>query len=236
MLKRKYNAIYQDKYGVISGMITNTFTEKNSHDNYLLELKLNNTFFKGDTFDGLELQEQNNQEKELERFSFNKTQIFHSNNFVKELTDCMITFDVSLNLINTQSLASESIDGTIIISLGRFSPIDNSIIKIKTIINNSNIEVTGDSFEKLLDNLKNKIKDSYLLKNCYGCKYSDYSPYGRASFGDMMCFKHLKEKYSKVHDKLGLFEVMANNEIIQVLETYLCNQYLPRKENTGYRG
>ncbi|MEO1260422.1 MAG: hypothetical protein AAFZ15_16615, partial [Bacteroidota bacterium] len=101
---------------------------------------------------------------------------------------------------------------------------------------NSNLTVTGDSFEELFDNLKETIKETHLLRNCYGCNYSDYSPYGRDSFGDLLCFKNAKDKYLKVSGKGELFKLMSNEKIIHIQETYLCSEFEFRKKNFGYRG
>ncbi len=233
----KYEITYKDNHGTIKGVIENKFTEIDYTKNNSLELELENVLFKGDTFDGLEIQNEDKYNKEqLSRFSFNKLSVYGTNEIVKELTNCKLDVEFQVELAYKKSLLSKHINGILTVTLGSFSPKKHPIFKFSFSIENVKLESKGDSFEELFDNLKETIKESYLIKNCYGCNYSDYSPYGRDSFGDMLCLKNAKDKYLKVTGKGGLFELMSNEKIIHVQETYLCDEFEFRKANIGYRG
>ncbi|SNR14164.1 DUF6304 family protein [Tenacibaculum jejuense] len=233
----KYNITYKDNHGIIKGTLENRYTERNYTKDYSLELKLENIFFKGDTFDGLEIQNEKNYDKEqLNRFSFNELRTHGAKEVVKELTNCIIKLDLQLEFTHKKSLLPKKVNGILVIALGSYSSKEDPIFKYTFSVLNTEYKVAGYSFEELFDNLKETIKDNYLIKNCYGCNYSDYSPYGRGSFGDMLCLKNAKEKYLKINGKDGLLELMSNEKIIQVQETYLCSKFEFRKENIGYRG
>ena len=92
---------------------------------------------------------------------------------------------------------------------------------------------------KKLDNAKiNLINIEYKFKNCYGCLYSDYSPYGVGFFGSMLCFKEQKSNYLKVSNnfsKKDFFDLMEKG-CHNVPETFCCNDFNIRKRGTGYRG
>lgn len=234
----KYKITYKDQYGTIESVIENKFSEElDCLTNYALELELGDVLFKGDTFDGLELQNENKYDKEqLKRFSFNKIGVHGTNNIVKELTNYKFVLELPLKIVDKQTIATRAINGILTVALGSFSPKDYSVFQYEFTNDKSDYSVVGDSFEALFDNLKKAIKESHFIKNCYGCNYSDYSPYGRDSFGDMLCFKHAKEAYLKISGKGGLFQLMSNEKVIHVQETYLCNDFEFRKEKVGYRG
>lgn len=234
----KYEITYTDNQGKINGVIENKFTEEfNYSEDYSLILKLGPILFKGDTFDGLELQNEDSySEEELNRFSFEKLRVHGTDEIVKELTNCKLEFEFQLEIVNKHSLQLQKINGILIVDLGSFSPRKHAIFQYDFSIGNDEFNVNGDSFEELFDNLKELIKKSYLIKNCYGCNYSDYSPYGRDSFGDMQCFKSAKDKYLKISGKVGLFQLMSSEKVIHVQEIYVCDEFEFRKMNVGYRG
>jgi hypothetical protein len=96
----------------------------------------------------------------------------------------------------------------------------------------------GDDFEVGLDGLKKAIGATYHFKNCYGCLYADYSPYGLGFFSSLLCFKKQKEAYlalSANFNKSDYFKVM-DQDFGQVQETYCCASFEIRLSGTGYRG
>ena len=91
-------------------------------------------------------------------------------------------------------------------------------------------------FEDALIDISRQIADTYYLKCCFTCQYSDYSPYGCDDFGTMMCFRKHKEDYLKVNSKDEFFEHVEGKDFESRQETYLCGEYEPRRKCGGYRG
>lgn len=97
-------------------------------------------------------------------------------------------------------------------------------------------------FETSLKQICRKIWGKYLLKNCFGCLYSDYSPLGNDNFGSMLCYQTVGNDYLQVVGKYGdeyggksIWEVYEQGK--QRQETDLCPYFQPRiKTKGGYRG
>lgn len=60
----KYDITYKDDHGTIKGIIENKFAKIDYTKDYSLELELGNVFFKGDSFDGLAIQNEDKYRKE----------------------------------------------------------------------------------------------------------------------------------------------------------------------------
>lgn len=91
-------------------------------------------------------------------------------------------------------------------------------------------------FEDALKSINSQIKDTYELKCCLTCQYSDYSPYGNDGFGYMLCYRDHKDEYLKVNDKDSFFEYVADLDFEFEYETNLCKEFAPRILCEGYRG
>ena len=91
-------------------------------------------------------------------------------------------------------------------------------------------------FENALKSINSQIKDTYELKCCLTCQYSDYSPYGNDGFGYMLCYKNHKNEYLKVNDKDSFFEYVEDLDFEFEYETNLCKEFAPRILCEGYRG
>ncbi|UPK69514.1 DUF6304 family protein [Chitinophaga filiformis] len=102
---------------------------------------------------------------------------------------------------------------------------DNEIIEVGKL----------QQFEGVFERLQEKLPGNIVIKTCYTCQYSDYSVYGSDVFGDMLCFRNVKDSYTKVRDKSEYMDMMDDFERM-VQETYLCEDFSPRIKGTGYRG
>ncbi len=90
-------------------------------------------------------------------------------------------------------------------------------------------------FEGELLDLQGQLPDGTYLKTCFNCAFSDYSPLGRASFGDLACFRDNKDQYREVSSKGDLFRIWKTmTEYVQ--ETWLCPEFERRRPGAGYRG
>lgn len=93
-----------------------------------------------------------------------------------------------------------------------------------------------DDFEFALVELKALLAPlGATMKNCFGCQFSDYHVVGSCFFGHMMCFKNVRNEYQRVQNKREYLDVIDRFER-EVQETWLCEDFEPRKPGTGYRG
>lgn len=92
-----------------------------------------------------------------------------------------------------------------------------------------------DLFETALDEVREHLGAGSLLKCCFGCDFSDYSPYGNGMFGTLYCFRTAKEQYRRVVGKDEIFELW-DEAAGAVQETWLCEEWEARAANRGYRG
>lgn len=100
-------------------------------------------------------------------------------------------------------------------------------------------------FDVSLENVCKQLSGKYYLCNCYGCMYSDYSPYGCGSFGGIVCFVDVAEIYLRVKGKYSqyledgqctIWEAF-NTGGRQCYETEVCKRFKPRIGGLGgYRG
>ena len=93
--------------------------------------------------------------------------------------------------------------------------------------------IAGD-FEGELIGIQRQLPAGVYMKTCINCAYSDYSPYGQQTFGDMMCFRNMKAQYSRVASKHDFLQLGPPKEDVQ--ETYVCPEFERRQPGTGYRG
>jgi len=91
-------------------------------------------------------------------------------------------------------------------------------------------------FEPALLDICRQLQEDYALRCCFTCQYSDYSPYGNADYGFMLCFCRHKEDCLQVHSKDDFFSFLDGKDFDSRQETYLCGQYAPRTGAGGYRG
>lgn len=95
-------------------------------------------------------------------------------------------------------------------------------------------------FETSLQSICKQISGSYYLCTCFGCIYSDYSPYGQGNLGNLCCFAANKHEYLKVYSKYeGEYTIWDAFEsgCIQCQETGICGEFAPRIDCLGgYRG
>jgi hypothetical protein len=107
---------------------------------------------------------------------------------------------------------------------------------------------TSGWFEDELLELQRQLPENTCMKACINCAFSDYSPFGHQTFGDMMCFRKHKDLYRMVRTKSDLLGAMRSltgsasalraesDELPSVQETYLCPEFELRSPGTGYRG
>jgi hypothetical protein len=201
-----------------------------------LEFEIDNFKFIGTSFDDFELLNYENYSKsELKNFSFNK--IRFGNGFSYELCDCKLTVNIPIQIkdIENEKVFTENLE----MKVETGKSIGNGMTEdVKVSLNlkifDKNYSAVNFDFENGANEIKSQLEPKYKFINCFGCSFSDYSPYGKAIFGTMLCFKNKKEEYLKVKSKDGLFDLGKEDRIVQ--EIYQCSEYEPRGINVGYRG
>jgi len=201
-----------------------------------LKFEIDGFKFEGTSFEDFELLNHKNYSKtELERFSFNK--ISSGNGFAYELCDCKITVNIPTLIKHTETgkIFEENLEMKFEIgkSLENGMTEDVRVYLNLKIFNKKYCAVNYD-FEDGANEIRTQMEPKYKFNSCFGCNFSDYSPYGKAIFGTMLCFKNQKEKYIKVKSKGELFNLGKEDRIVQ--ETYHCKDFKPRENNVGYRG
>ena len=86
----------------------------------------------------------------------------------------------------------------------------------------------GD-FEGAIIEIQKKLPDNTKIKTCLSCKYSNYHPVGNGMFGELYCFKNLKEETKKICNKNDLMDIwdkgMESKKIFNVQEIFVCNDH-----------
>lgn len=65
------------------------------------------------------------------------------------------------------------------------------------------------------------------VKCCANCQYSEYSPYGSDTYGDLMCFRNSKEAWAKTgyHGLKGLEDWRSVLDIEYIQELFWCEEF-----------
>jgi hypothetical protein len=155
-----------------------------------------------------------------------------------ELCACKFTFEIPLPLVvhGRPGVGTLHVE----LDLGRPAPrggIDHEHLRLSFAHGDSLVTSSGLSglFENELLELQSRLPQDVHLKACINCLFSDYSPYGQGLFGNMLCFRNIKEEYLRVTSKVEFWEVHGRQDR-QVQETFLCEQFQLRIAGTGYRG
>ncbi len=104
--------------------------------------------------------------------------------------------------------------------------------------------ISSPWFEDSLVSMCKLMSNRYQLVNCFGCAYSDYSPYGGGNIGNLYCFYKIKDKYLTVGSKYAtseneytVLEAFEEKLHFPVQEVDLCENFSPRISTLGgYRG
>ncbi|NQY29453.1 MAG: hypothetical protein HRT69_08275 [Flavobacteriaceae bacterium] len=224
---KKYKGTFTDAFGTTEIVVVNDFD--------ILSVEVDGIRFEGEEFDDFQIiDKEKHTIAQLQRFTFIEDTI----------CDYKITVFIPQVILNKQNDSKVITDLIVEYKVGK--PTINKRIesrKIKLLLNLGNEKFEGTSevyIDDAFDKIINQFKGKYAFKNCYGCLYSDYSPYGQQGFGGLFCFVQQKEKYLKVkippdsykYDYISEF----NNGFDVVQEIYCCDKYKIRKSGVGYRG
>ncbi|MCC5945342.1 MAG: hypothetical protein JJT94_10425 [Bernardetiaceae bacterium] len=230
----KYKAVYKDNLGEMPMIVDNDYE--------LLTFTLAGLQFQGKEFSDMVLINRAHcLPEQIKRFTFIETPIYHGINPTQHtLCDCVFEVFIPQTLIELPSMKSTNVKLKLEYALGKPRPkpaisIEYERIKLSIMLDGKEIDAVADGVDTAFELLSSKIADKYKFKNCYGCMYSDYSPYGNGSFGAMQCFVKQKKAYLNIKTKNDYFDNLTTDfEIVQ--EIYKCRKYKIRTKGVGYRG
>jgi hypothetical protein len=209
--------VYSDSSGSIAGELANNGT--------LLLVRLGETVLLGYAFDSLQ----------PERMDSFPARFTLQNGFI---CNCRLDFVMPLLLKDGRMVVPATL--TVSLVLGKpdhRNAIDEERYSASLAFRRERIRTTEPArdFEDLLSTLARQLPEGMSFFNCFGCQYADYSVYGSGAFGDMMCFRNVKERYNAVRTKLDYRRIQESfDETVQ--EVYLCEEFERRKPGAGYRG
>jgi Family of unknown function (DUF6304) len=219
-----YSARYQDRFGEEATMISN--------DGTTLTMVVRGIQFHGNDFDSFEPSDTPDPAR-LSSFSCLHGSLCH----------CMIEADIPVPVVTPSGI----VDGllTFQLELGQPSPtgqMDLERLKLRLAVNQQSFCSQGNTgwFEEEMLDIQSQLPTGTLMKVCFNCAFSDYSPYGHGLFGNMICFRanntgYLTMPSGEDFDKHAYFHVMETvSEMVQ--ETYLCPEFERCAPGTGYRG
>lgn len=230
---------YSDSTGSVFTTIQNFPSEDGS--SYLL-MEIEGVLFRGSSFDDFEVVNYETYSVEqLQRFTFNKYVGYQSKADTYDLCNCRL--DVVIPVIIIRKQYQEELETSLNVSLELGAPSANNCIDYESAVFSLHLDQEyfqheGEDFEVGLEGLKKAIGTTHHFKNCFGCFYADYSPFGLGFFNSLMCFKQQKEAYKTLSNnfsKSDYFELIEKGyDLVQ--ETYSCDSFEIRPPQTGYRG
>ncbi|MCC6327003.1 MAG: hypothetical protein IT174_00705 [Acidobacteria bacterium] len=153
------------------------------------------------------------------------------------LCDFRIEFAIPLEIAQPKQTTLEELRVTISVGGADKFGFPTSDVSLELTVFERELKSRGTSqwFEDELLDIQAQLPTGCTFRSCFGCAYSDYSVYGHGFFGNMLCFRNIKDRYSKVKDKDEYMEIM-DLSIETVQETYVCPEFAIRRPGTGYRG
>jgi hypothetical protein len=154
------------------------------------------------------------------------------------LCACAFQWDMPIPLLDhgQEKISTLSIK----LELGKPAPnggLDRQKLLVVLRYNQQQIASCGLSgwFEDELMSIQRQLPNEVYLKACITCLFSDYSPLGHGSFGQLRCFRNVKQDYLKVRSKADYWSLHDRYDRL-VQETYVCADFDRRIPGTGYRG
>jgi hypothetical protein len=232
---------YTDSSGSVSTQVEN-FPSENGSSHLWMEIE--GVSFSGVSFDDFHVDSYKKHAAEkLERFTFNEY-INSTNPELDTYYLCNCRLDISIPVTVIKTNTQEEFASVLNVSLELGLPSTHGALDYESAIFSLHLEQEyfqgseSADFEEGLDHLRSAMGKKYHFKNCYGCLYSDYSPYGHGFFNSLMCFKKQKKAYldlSAKFSKSDYFKVIKQG-YSQVQEIYCCPSFEMRLPKTGYRG
>ncbi|QDU78801.1 hypothetical protein Pla110_05050 [Polystyrenella longa] len=217
-MKDFYPATYTDERGVENTVIEN--------DGETLRVTIRGVTFMGPDFDRLAPSEESTPEQ-LGYFSLGPD----------SLCACRIIFMMPISIYN----CGDNSEGSLKIEVRIDDPNSNDALeyyqtRIRLDCDQGEFTSSGKGrdFESELLEIQSLLPAGFYMRLCINCLFSDYSPFGKSQFGDLMCYRNKKADYLKVKNKVDYFSLGFVCDR-KVQETYLCPEFERRVPGTGYR-
>lgn len=221
-----YKGVYRHKENIIPVDICNNGRE--------LSMEIEGLLFKGSEFTDLSYQ------GNLDEVQIDEELFTIASHLADCLTDCQFEFTVPQNLVTSEGI-KETIELEMCFRHGGYNEQSMGLEYEEVIIKfvwKGNEYIGKDGFVEIaFDQLMRQLPKGDSFVNCYGCLYGDYSIYGNSSFGTMMCFKNLKQKYKAIDNKSDYGNMCADEKdnIDWVQEIHYCDEFEVRGNNGIYR-
>jgi hypothetical protein len=156
------------------------------------------------------------------------------------LTDCQFEFKVPQYLLTSEGI-KEAIELEMCFKHGGYNEQSKGVEYEEVSITlrwNGEILIGKSGFVEIaFDQLMKQLPKGDSFVNCYGCLYGDYSIYGNSSFGTMMCFRNIKQKYKLANGKCEYDSLCVDERenIEMVQEIYCCDDFEVRGNGGVYR-
>ncbi len=231
----RYPATYRDARETIECAILNRF---DGTDVECLDLELAGVRFRGMSFDDFcVVGPERYSQEQLARFTLNPP-IADASDGDHALCDCELTWTMPVELVGPVASSPMSVDLELSLTLG--APAANGSILSETcefacVVDGQRFVAQADLFEDGLLALQRQFAGRYRFRNCFGCQFADYSPYGNGLFGTMQCHQRHRQAYLNVGSKSEYF-ALPMESTIQTQETYRCGEFEVRRGDVGYRG
>ncbi|WP_299312669.1 DUF6304 family protein [uncultured Aquimarina sp.] len=213
---RKYSATYQDRRG------TETTVIKSDGSDMFLTLR--DIDFEGHDFEMFT--------GEVDNTKFDYAMSADGSG---DLTNFKITITIPTLFYNSLSNQTFTENLTVHIEVGETKTLiglDSEInsLRLVTSFGEFKVEKKLEWMEDALIALQNQLPENIYLKTCLSCKYGNYSPFGNGMFGNVYCFKNIKEQLVAVNDKTDLLDIwtkeaMESGDIFSVQETFDCDEH-----------
>ena len=249
---KQWKARFNDEQHDVVTRIENNFSKEKILDS--LRMEIDGLSFVGMEFDDFELEHEHDFESVSKKFKILKWG--KAPNYTYWLQRYSLTIEIPVQVIEiknnltskaTISFSYSLVEDTKRNSGCRFMLDDERVFPDKVICHSFYLAIGDEKylcdepsldFETSLLQICKEIKDRFYLKCCFGCLYSDYSPYGKSFFAMMQCYLSVADQYIRVSGKYGdqpIWKVYESGE--QKQETYVCDGFKPRINCLGgYRG
>ena len=209
------------------------YTDRNSceaitfnYDGEILQTTIRGVEFRGSEFDDLE-PSNNTPVDLLKQFTFSDN----------ALCSCCLECEIPIDVCSQDKIFPGILSIAVILGNPKTNgSIDCEQVQITLTYNSNKFKSYGVSgwFEEELLEIQAQLPKHTLMRICFNCLYSDYSPLGHGLFGCMMCFRNIKSEYLTVKSKADFWSIHNRYDRF-VGETYCCSEFEPRISGTGYR-
>ncbi len=136
--------------------------------------------------------------------------------------------DISVLKTEKYSLYLKSSDEIVAVDVEYQFDEDNDLAKVKLIMDENIIEVSGDCAESVFRKLSKVLSDRYEIYSCYTCRYGNFCPYGDQD-NEIFCVNDFELKC-----KEDLLPIMEDGEELEKRHRTLfdvCDEHKPCSNN-----